>query len=113
MGIGGSWLNNNNTALVVAEPQQTALALQSSVNGMSIKELGAMCAQSGFFADAGQAAQAVVKIQYGFELGIPPIAAMQGIHVIKNKLAISAGMMAALVKKSGRYDYRAKFSEDG
>lgn len=98
------------TNTTLAHPKTLTLASNQPTGGMGIDlmTLGAMCAQSGFFQDARDAAQAVVKIQYGSELGIGPIAAMQGIHVIKNKLSISAALMAALIKKSGRYDYRVK-----
>lgn len=63
-------------------------------------------AESGMFPDIKTAAQAIVKIQAGQEIGIPPFAAMTGIHLIQGKPAIGAGLMAARVKGSGKYDYR-------
>lgn len=68
--------------------------------------LGNILAQSGFFADSRQAAQAVVKVLAGRELGFGPIASMTGINIIKGKVALSANLMAAAIKRSGRYDYR-------
>lgn len=68
--------------------------------------LGEVLAKSGFFADTKQAAQAVVKILAGRELGIAPVAAMKGIHVIEGKIELSATLMAALIKRSGKYSYR-------
>lgn len=62
-------------------------------------------AESGMFADIKGAAQAVVKIQAGQELGIAPFAAMSGIHIIQGKPTVGAGIMAAKVKASGKYDY--------
>jgi hypothetical protein len=58
------------------------------------------------FPDIKSAAQAIVKIQAGAELGIAPFAAMSGIHIISGKPTIGAGVMAAMVKASGKYDYR-------
>lgn len=62
--------------------------------------------ESGMFADIKSAAQAVVKIQAGQELGIAPFAAMSGIHIIKGKPTVGANLMAAKVKASGKYDYK-------
>lgn len=63
-------------------------------------------AGSGFFADTRQASQAIVKIMAGRELGVGPFASMTGVNIIKGKPAFSANIMAACVKKSGRYNYR-------
>ena len=51
-------------------------------------------------------AQAAVKIQAGAELGIPPVAAMSSIYIVEGKPTLSAVLMGALVKRSGRYNYR-------
>lgn len=56
-------------------------------------------------------AKAIVKIQYGQELGIPPFAAMNGIDIIDGRPAPGAGLTAALVKRSERYDYRVVRSD--
>jgi hypothetical protein len=58
------------------------------------------------FPDVKTAAQAIVKIQAGQEIGIPPFAAMSGIHIIQGKPTIGAGVMASCVKGSNKYDYR-------
>jgi len=70
-----------------------------------IMSIGKAFAESGMFADTKSAAQAIVKIQAGQEIGIPPFASMSGIHIIQGKPAIGAGLMAARVKGSGKYDY--------
>lgn len=62
--------------------------------------------ESGMFTDIKSAQQAVVKIMAGQELGIPPFAAMSGIHIIQGKPTIGAGLIASTVKGSGKYDYR-------
>jgi hypothetical protein len=62
--------------------------------------------ESGMFTDIKSAAQAMVKISAGAEMGIPPFAAMSGIHIIQGKPTIGAGLMAANVKASNKYDYK-------
>ena len=71
-----------------------------------IMSIGKAFAESGMFPDIKSAAQAIVKIQAGAELGIAPFAAMSGIHIIKGKPTIGAGIMASMVKASGKYNYR-------
>ena len=68
--------------------------------------LGKVLATSGYFKDAKDEAQAVVKVLAGQEIGIGPVAAMVGIHVVDGKPTFSARLMASLVKRSGRYTYR-------
>lgn len=62
--------------------------------------------KSGYFQDSREAAQALVKILAGQEMGFGPFAAMSGIHIIQGRPAIGANLMAAAVKGSGRYNYR-------
>ena len=62
--------------------------------------------KSGMFADIKSAQQAVVKIMAGAEMGISPFQAMSGIHIIQGKPTIGAGLMASMVKASGKYNYR-------
>ena len=68
--------------------------------------LGEVLAQSGYFQDARQAAQAIVKVMAGRELGFGPIASMTGIHIIQGRPAIGADLMAKAVKRSGKYNFR-------
>lgn len=88
---------------------QLALVGQSLSDLM---EMAKMFAESGMFTDTKSAAQAIVKIQAGAELGIPPFAAMTGINIIMGKPTIGAGLMAAKVKGSGKYDYRVIQQDD-
>ena len=68
--------------------------------------LGKTFAESGLFPDIKAAQQAVVKIMAGQEMNIGPFQAMNGIHIIQGKATVGAGLMAAMVKGSGKYDYR-------
>ena len=40
-------------------------------------------------------------VEYGEMLGLPPMAAITGIHVIEGKPSISAGLISALVRRAG------------
>lgn len=77
-----------------------------------IMSIGKAFAESGMFADTKLAAQAIVKIQAGQEIGIPPFAAMTGIHIIQGKPTIGAGLIASRVKGSGKYDYKVIQNDD-
>lgn len=73
-----------------------------------IMVLGNVLFQSGYFKDVRDQAQAVTKILCGRELGFSPIVSLQGIHIIEGKPALSSNLMATLIKRSGKYDYRVK-----
>lgn len=72
-----------------------------------VQRLGGLLAASGYFADAREMAQAAVKVLAGEELGIPPVAAMMGINLIKGKIALSGNLIASRIRAHG-YDYRHK-----
>ena len=65
-----------------------------------------MFASSGLFNDVKGMAQCFVKICAGRELGMPPFASMSGIHLISGKVSLGGGLIAAAIKRSGRYSYR-------
>jgi len=76
--------------------------------------IGRMMAQSGYFQDAKQEAQAVVKVLAGREMGFPAVASMTGIWIIQGRVTIGANMMAGAVKRSRRYDYKVtKINDEG
>jgi len=71
-----------------------------------LQRLAKMFVASGLFADTRDLAQACVKILAGEEIGVPPLAAMTGIHLIKNKVSYSAFLMASVAGKAGyRFTY--------
>lgn len=74
---------------------------------LDVMTLGDVLTKSGYFSDTRQAAQAVVKVLAGQELGVGPIASMTGINIIKGRVTITANLMAGLVKSERNpYDYR-------
>lgn len=83
--------------------------MKTEIQLMPVTEIQIMAkqfAESGMFTDAKQIGQAFVKIQAGQEIGIPPFAAMSGIHIIQGKPTLGAGLIASAVKFSGKYDYK-------
>lgn len=57
-------------------------------------------------------AQAFVRIQYGHEFGMSPMASLSQIHVVKGKPCLSAGAIASQIKKSQRYNFRVTEHSD-
>lgn len=91
----------------VKKLQQACVAGSITINSIDeLNRLGQILSQSGFFEDCKQASQAVVKVLAGSELGFPAFSSMVGIHIIKGKPALGANLIAAAIKRSGRYDYR-------
>lgn len=89
--------------------------MKNEIQVMNVNEIQVMAkqfAESGMFTDAKQMGQAFVKIQAGQEIGIPPFAAMSGIHIIQGKPTLGAGLIASAVKGSGKYDYKVKEMSD-
>lgn len=97
--------------LLDTDPRETKVALKAHVepvSGLDILTLGNTLAKSGYFRDAAEAAKAVVKVLYGRELGLGPITAMTGVHIVEGKPGLAATTMATLIKRSGAYNYRVK-----
>ncbi len=67
--------------------------------------LGEVFATSGMFPDIKTQAQAVVKIMAGKELGLSAFQSVSGIYMVNGRLALQAGVMSSLVKRSKKYDY--------
>jgi hypothetical protein len=79
---------------------------------LSTMQLGQVLAQSGYFQDAKDAAQAIVKVLAGREMGIGPVASMTGIYLVKGRVTLSANLMAAQIKRSGKYNYVIRRMDD-
>ncbi len=94
------------------QAEQESQALSIAGTGMSLSGLAQVFVQSGFFKDVRQQSQAIVKVLLGQELGLKPIQSMMGIHIVEGKPEIGAALMAALVKRSGRYDYEVTHHTD-
>jgi hypothetical protein len=76
-------------------------------------EMGRIFAASGMFPEHRDAAQCATKLIVGRGLGLSPYDSMNGLHLIQGKPVVASNTMAAAIKRSGRYDYRAVTTEDG
>lgn len=74
--------------------------------------MGEVFYKSGLFKDLQSAAQAVIKIQAGAELGLPAFASMSGIAIIQGKAVLGANLIATLVENDPRYGYKVIRSDD-
>lgn len=89
--------------------KQTAIVPREPGGAMMPREvlqLGEVLASSGYFTDAKDAAQAVVKVLAGQELGFGPISSMTGIYIVRGRVTLSANLIAAAIARSERYSYR-------
>jgi len=72
--------------------------------------------QSGYFPDAKSESQALVKMMWGHELGVGPMASVQGIWVIETRkgpaLRLSGELMGALIKRAPGWDYTFTLTDD-
>lgn len=80
-----------------------AMQIRSVADMQNVAQL---LAKSGYFSDAQDMAQCFVKVLAGNELGVGAFASMTGIHVIKGKPTLGAGLMASRVKAHPDYNYR-------
>jgi hypothetical protein len=72
-----------------------------------------MLAQSGYFKDVRDAAQAVAKILAGAEIGLGAVASLMGVFISpQGKITYAANAIAAAIKRSGRYDFRVELLDD-
>ena len=85
--------------------QSTAITSNEATQAAA---LGRLLFDSGMFKDVSDAAQAAVKVLAGKEVGVGPIQAMSGLHLIKGKVTMAANLIAALILRSGRYSYEVK-----
>lgn len=66
-----------------------------------VQRLAGMFAASGYFKDVTDVAKAGVKILAGAELGISPMAAMNGIYMVNGRPSLSAQLMASCLIANG------------
>jgi hypothetical protein len=78
-----------------------------------VRNLAKMFAQSSLLPPdlRGKEADVFVSIMAGQELGLPPMAALRGVHVVKGKPVLSADTMVGIVLGSGLAEYFACVKE--
>lgn len=84
---------------VISKPQQ-------ALNFTEVMSISKAFAESGMFPDIKSAAQAMVKVVAGQEVGIKPFAAMTGIHMIQGKPVIGAHIIAGRIKAHPKYEFK-------
>ena len=90
-----------NTALTLA-PERGEIT-----QDIDIFRLGEVFSKSGYFTDAKDASQAIVKILAGREIGIGAMASMTGFHIVQGKPTLAANLIASIIKnKKSGYNYR-------
>lgn len=94
------------TAIAHRQQSQSLIQVSPPTDLDGVIRLGELLCRSGFFQDAKEAGQAVTKILAGQEMGFPPIASMTGVYIVKGKVSLSANLIAAAIKRSGRYTFR-------
>lgn len=90
------------TALTKVE-QNASLQLNTLAD---VYSLGKVLSASGYFKDARDPAKAAVILIASKELGMSPIYGLMNMDVVDGRLTIRAHAIAALIKRSGRYDYK-------
>ena len=94
---------------LVKKQNEQQVGLQQGVEIKTLDDLeraAKLAAASGFFSNARDLARGCMIMQYGLELGISPIASLQNVNVIEGKLSMGGSMIAALIKGSGKYNYK-------
>lgn len=74
----------------------------------SIDQIANWMVKSGYFKSMTHAAQAAVLIATGREYGLADSFAMSNLYVVKGKIAMEADVMATLIQRSGRFQYRVR-----
>lgn len=93
----------NGPTSLIPRPAPSWTVVQSLPDALALADV---MARSGLFPDTSSAAQAVVKMLAGAEMGFGAIASMKGINIIDGVPSMGAHLMACKIKGSGKYDYR-------
>ncbi len=67
----------------------------------SMQRFCAAAVESRMFNGVVDVSQAIMKVEYGMELGVKPITAMRGIHYFQGTFSLSASLINALIKRAG------------
>jgi len=88
----------------------TAVATGSKMELADVQKYAQLFIESGLASDQASLAEVAVQIMTGAEMGLPPMAAVKQILVLKTKsktqITFSADLMAQRIKDSGRYNYQ-------
>jgi hypothetical protein len=85
-----------------------AVEVKKELSLTLLEEMTPLCevfVKSGIFQDVKDQAQAIVKVLAGREIGLTPLESMMNLYIVKGRVAASAKVISALIKKSKQYDY--------
>lgn len=111
---------NTTTAMTVSERESGRIARSEievlpAEGGVQLRSLHQMrifghdAAQSRFYPGIQTAEQAMVKLQFGFEMGFrQPAAILAGVHIIEGRPSMSVHMLSARIRASGKYRFAIK-----
>lgn len=94
---------------VAAAPEQTKTIVRKQPKPLSLRDPGQLArafAESGYWKHVTKPAQAVVIMAAGEELGLTPLASMQGITMIEGNIGYRGNLIAQLIKQHERYEYQ-------
>ncbi len=86
--------------------EEKALVAKATEVLGELMEYGKLFAESKVFPDVASAAQGAIKILAGREVGLSPMQAINSFYFVNGKLGMMTQAMAALIKKSDKYDYQ-------
>lgn len=86
-----------------------AAAMAVPIRGVEdLLYVGRVLAASNFFKNTIDENQAAAKILAGMELGIAAVASLRGLYIVEGQITLAYPMIGALIKRSGKYDYRIR-----
>lgn len=80
-------------------------------NSAVLSYIAQQAVTSKLFASLRSEPEAIMKIAIGREFGLSLYESLTELNYIENRIEMSAVLMAKLVRRSGRYDYRVKESD--
>lgn len=89
------------TAIVKREEQAIAKPTSNLPSAQNLRMLVQDFLNSGMFPAVKNAAGAITIIQYGHELGIPPVSALQTMAIVNGRLCMEAKAMQAIFQNHG------------
>jgi hypothetical protein len=92
-----------------AESGQTKTIVRKQPKPLSLRDPGQLArafAESGYWKHVTKPAQAVVIMAAGEELGLTPLASMQGITMIEGNIGYRGNLIAQLLRQHPLYDYK-------
>lgn len=104
-----SGTNGNGQQQQEEQAEATRTIVRKQPKPLSLRDPGQLArafAESGYWKHVTKPAQAVVIMAAGEELGLSPLASMQGITMIEGNLGYRGHLIATLLRQHPHYDYK-------